>query len=85
MNTIPPWKNYSVEYAARLHQRLVAIHPFVDGEGQAARLLMNLALLQSGHLITIIPPVYPLGMHRDSGALPSAHDTFYPVHLPLPD
>ena len=55
----PRWKEqyHPVEYAARLHQRLVAIHSFVDGNGRVARLLMNLALLQSGHLVTVIPPV----------------------------
>jgi len=48
---------HPVEFAARLHERLVTIHPFVDGSGRAARLLMNLALLQAGYNVTIIPPV----------------------------
>lgn len=48
---------HPVEFAALLHARLVNIHPFTDGNGRAARLLMNLALLQSGFPITIIPPV----------------------------
>jgi Fic family protein len=48
---------HPVEFAARLHERLVTIHPFVDGNGRTARLLMNLALLQAGYNITIIPPV----------------------------
>jgi len=34
------------------HYRLVAIHPFADGNGRAARLLMNLMLLRAGY-----PPV----------------------------
>jgi Fic family protein len=34
------------------HYRLVAIHPFADGNGRTARLLMNLLLLREGY-----PPV----------------------------
>jgi Fic family protein len=34
--------------AADLHQRLVNIHPFVDGNGRTARLLMNFVLLRNG-------------------------------------
>lgn len=48
---------HPVEYAAKLHLQLVTIHPFIDGNGRTARLLMNLALLQAGYPITIIPPV----------------------------
>lgn len=48
---------HPIEFAALLHTRLVTIHPFVDGNGRAARLLMNLALLQEGFPVTIIPPV----------------------------
>lgn len=48
---------HPVEYAAMLHLNLVTIHPFIDGNGRAARLLMNLALLQAGFPITIIPPI----------------------------
>lgn len=50
-------RRHPVEYAAMLHLNLVTIHPFIDGNGRTARLLMNLALLQSGYPITIIPPV----------------------------
>lgn len=50
-------KRHPVEYAALLHLELVTIHPFVDGNGRTARLLMNLALLQAGYGITIISPV----------------------------
>ena len=49
-------KNHPVDFSALLHLRLVHIHPFLDGNGRAARLLMNLALLQAGYVITIIPP-----------------------------
>jgi len=46
-----------VEFAALVHQKFVFIHPFVDGNGRVARLLMNLALLRAGYPIAIIPPV----------------------------
>ena len=48
---------HPVEFAAMLHAKFVNIHPFIDGNGRVARLLMNLALLQAGYNITIIPPV----------------------------
>lgn len=50
-------QNHPVEFAALLHKEFVAIHPFVDGNGRTARLLMNLALLQEGYVVTIIPPI----------------------------
>lgn len=50
-------KCHPVEFAALLHKELVTIHPFTDGNGRMARLLMNLALLQTGYVITMIPPV----------------------------
>jgi Fic family protein len=40
------------ETAFAAHRRLVAIHPFNDGNGRTARLLMNLVLLRGGY-----PPV----------------------------
>ncbi|MFI3300577.1 MAG: Fic family protein [Candidatus Gastranaerophilales bacterium] len=48
---------HPVEYATMVHVLFVNIHPFIDGNGRVARLLMNLALLQSGYNIVIIPPV----------------------------
>jgi Fic family protein len=50
-------KHHPVEYSALIHLRFVNIHPFIDGNGRTARFLMNLALLQAGYVITIIPPV----------------------------
>ena len=56
---IAQWKKqyHPVHFAALIHLHLVTIHPFIDGNGRTARLLMNLALLQSGYPITIIPPI----------------------------
>ncbi len=42
--------------AANAHYKLVSIHPFIDGNGRTARLLMNLILLQAGYLPAIIQP-----------------------------
>jgi Fic family protein len=50
-------KYHPVELAATVHQELVTIHPFVDGNGRCARLLMNLIFLQNGYAVTIIPPI----------------------------
>ena len=43
--------------AIKAHKEFVNIHPFVDGNGRVARLIMNLILLQNGYNITIIPTV----------------------------
>ncbi len=48
---------HPVLFAALAHKELVFIHPFVDGNGRVARLLMNLILLQEGYTLAIIPPV----------------------------
>jgi Fic family protein len=40
---------HPVERATRAHFRLVHIHPFVDGNGRTARLLMNLILMREGY------------------------------------
>ena len=45
---------HPVNRAAHAHFWLVDIHPFVDGNGRVARLLMNLLLLQTGYPIAII-------------------------------
>ncbi|MDR0979169.1 MAG: Fic family protein, partial [Lachnospiraceae bacterium] len=45
---------HPVQLAAELHHKLVYIHPFVDGNGRTARLLMNLVLLKHGYPLAII-------------------------------
>ncbi|MFC6170636.1 Fic family protein [Loigolactobacillus jiayinensis] len=62
MDALITWANetqkslHPVIYAARLHQRFVAIHPFIDGNGRTARLLMNLALTEAGYPVINVQP-----------------------------
>lgn len=44
----------AILYAAAAHAWLVYIHPFIDGNGRTARLLMNLILMRYGYPIAII-------------------------------
>lgn len=46
---------HPVERAARVHADFVKIHPFVDGNGRTARLLMNLELMKSGFPPVVLP------------------------------
>lgn len=41
---------HPIERAAILHARFAGIHPFIDGNGRTARLLMNFDLMASGYL-----------------------------------
>lgn len=50
-------KLHPVELSAYAHRRLVDIHPFQDGNGRTARLLMNLILVNKGYCVVSIPPV----------------------------
>lgn len=47
---------HPVIYAADLHQKFVLIHPFSDGNGRTARLLMNLVLIQANYPVINISP-----------------------------
>lgn len=44
-------KLHPVILATEMHERLVSIHPFIDGNGRTSRLVMNLILLQNGFTI----------------------------------
>ena len=46
----------NAETAISAHERLVAIHPFSDGNGRTSRLLMNLVLLKGGYPPVVIGP-----------------------------
>lgn len=50
---------HPVELSALAHHRLMAIHPFVDGNGRTERLIMNLILLRAGY-----PPAVILKINR---------------------
>jgi Fic family protein len=46
---------HSILQVAKAHYHLVAIHPFVDGNGRTARLLMNLLLIRAGYPPALLP------------------------------
>lgn len=89
-----------VEFAAILHKRFVLIHPFKDGNGRVARLLMNTALIQEGYLPALIPPILradyisllekahiddkPFINFIEERELESQKDFLRLLHIPLP-
>jgi len=56
---IPELKKHfpSIAFSALMMANLVSIHPFIDGNGRVARLLMNLALIQDGYIPIAIPNI----------------------------
>ena len=46
---------HPIVMAATFHYRFVRIHPFDDGNGRMARLLMNMILIKHGYTVAIIP------------------------------
>ncbi|MFI3215893.1 MAG: Fic family protein [Methylococcales bacterium] len=42
---------HPVLLAAEMHEQIVSIHPFEDGNGRTSRLIMNLLLMQHGYYI----------------------------------
>lgn len=67
---------HPIEYAAYAHRRLVDIHPFLDGNGRTARLLMNMILINKGYCIVSIPPVL---RHEYISALRQAQRSEHPT------
>jgi len=56
-------KLHPIILAAEMHERLVTIHPFIDGNGRTSRLVMNLILLQNGYVIANIKGDYESRMN----------------------
>ena len=63
---------HPIERAAIVHIKFVGIHPFIDGNGRASRLLLNLELMKNGY-----PPIVIRTENRFKyySALDKAHTT----------
>lgn len=57
---------HPIVLAAEIHERIVTIHPFIDGNGRTSRLIMNLILLQNGYVIANIKGDYDNRMHYNN-------------------
>jgi Fic family protein len=67
------WIHYHpVVRAALLHGEFVKIHPFIDGNGRTARLLLNLVLMSNGYPPIVIKKESRLAYYD---ALDTAHTT----------
>ena len=67
------WNKYHpIIRAALLHGELVKIHPFIDGNGRTARLIMNMDLMKNGYVPVIIKKEDRLKYYE---ALDKAHTT----------
>ncbi len=53
-----------VARAAMAHHKLVAIHPFIDGNGRTARSVMNLLLMREGYPPSVIAKAYRRQYYR---------------------
>lgn len=71
-------KVHPVLIAAYLHDELVRIHPFIDGNGRTSRLLMNLYLLRHGYTIVNLK-----GSNEDKLAYYKALEKSHTAHDPL--
>ena len=76
-NTLHP-----VILAAEMHERLVNIHPFIDGNGRTSRLVMNLILLQHGYPLAILKGDYDSRIkYYEVLEMASAHNDTSIFHL----
>lgn len=63
---------HPLERASILHSDFVKIHPFIDGNGRTARLLLNLELMKSGYVPVVIENDQRMDYYK---ALDHAHMT----------
>ena len=69
------WKSYHpLIKAALLHGEFVFIHPFIDGNGRTARLLMNFEAMKSGFLPIIIKNENKIKYYDSLGKAMSEHN-----------
>lgn len=58
MKSLIKWYNednsHPTEKSTKLHSIFVKIHPFIDGNGRTARLLLNFELMKNGYLPVVI-------------------------------
>lgn len=77
---------HPVQYAADLHQKFVSIHPFVDGNGRTARLLMNFALSEAGYpVISIMPDKKSRNEYMDALAISRENGNLVPFEKLVAD
>ena len=60
--------------AFEAHKRLVGVHPFNDGNGRTARLLMNLILIRGGYPPIAVRPIDRLDYVRSLAAAQAGED-----------
>lgn len=69
-----PGDLYTIDWAAKIHARFEAIHPFTDGNGRTGRLLMNYLLIAHGYPPAIVlksqRPKYLRALERAQGKKP---------------
>jgi len=90
MNTFIEWLHSQtiqepILLASLVHLKFVSIHPFIDGNGRAARLLMNLVLLQNTYPQAIIKVInraeYIQAVEKYQQSSSNEYNDFYNVVL----